>query len=172
MIFLGIDPGESGGIAAVSHCGSLISARGFRKLSSADIGIAFEGMLDLAARHPGNDPPFATIERVHSMPKQGVASSFKFGRSAGLLEGILVGLRISHQFVPPQMWQKYLRCLSRGDKNVTKAKAQQLYADVKITHATADAILLAYYGWATYPRAVASATPAEACAPARPDLPL
>ena len=47
--------------------------------------------------------------------------------------------------VAPQVWQKVLGCLSRGDKNVTKAKAQQLFPAIKVTHAIADALLLAEY---------------------------
>lgn len=88
---------------------------------------------------------FAVIERVHSMPKQGVASSFKFGRSYGFLRGCLIASGIPFEEVTPQVWQKALGCLSRGDKNVTKARAQQLFPSLKITHATADALLLAEY---------------------------
>lgn len=89
---------------------------------------------------------FAYIERVHSMPKQGVASSFTFGRSYGFLRGCLIASGIPFEEVTPQTWQKALGCLSRGDKNVTKAKAQQLFPSLKITHATADALLIAEYG--------------------------
>jgi hypothetical protein len=35
--------------------------------------------------------------------------------------------------------------LSKGDKNVTKRKAQELFPSLKITHATADALLIAEY---------------------------
>ena len=43
-------------------------------------------------------------------------------------------------------WQKYLGCLTKGDKNVSKAKAQELFPDLKITHAIADSLLIAEYG--------------------------
>jgi len=39
-----------------------------------------------------------------------------------------------------------LGCLSKGDKNVTKAKAQEQFPNIKVTHATADALLIALYG--------------------------
>ena len=38
-----------------------------------------------------------------------------------------------------------MKCLTKGDKNVTKSAAQRLYPDRKITHADADAILIARY---------------------------
>jgi hypothetical protein len=47
--------------------------------------------------------------------------------------------------VTPFTWQKRLQCLSGGDKNVTKARAQQLFPGVKISHITADALLLAEF---------------------------
>lgn len=47
--------------------------------------------------------------------------------------------------VSPAVWQKYLGCLTGGDKNVTKAKAQQLFPHITVTHAIADAILIGEY---------------------------
>ena len=46
----------------------------------------------------------------------------------------------------PQVWQKALGCMTGGDKNVTKRRAQELFPGHKITHATADALLIAHYG--------------------------
>jgi len=74
-----------------------------------------------------------------------VSSTFKFGQSYGFLRGVLIASEIRFVEVRPQEWQKAMGCLSRGDKNVTKAKAQQLWPAQKITHATADALLLAEY---------------------------
>ena len=88
----------------------------------------------------------AYIESVHSMPKQGVSSTFTFGRNYGFLRGCLCALEIPYHEVTPQKWQKALECLSHGDKNVTKARAQQLFPKLKITHAIADALLIAEYG--------------------------
>jgi hypothetical protein len=36
--------------------------------------------------------------------------------------------------------------MTKGDKNISKAKAQELFPDKKIIHATADALLIALYG--------------------------
>lgn len=47
--------------------------------------------------------------------------------------------------VTPQKWQRAMGCLSGGDKNVTKARAQQLWPTLKLTHANSDAYLLAEY---------------------------
>jgi hypothetical protein len=39
-----------------------------------------------------------------------------------------------------------MQCLTKGDKNVSKAAAQRLWPKLKITHANADALLIAEYG--------------------------
>jgi crossover junction endodeoxyribonuclease RuvC len=79
------------------------------------------------------------------MPKQGVSSTFKFGVNYGFLRGMLTAHKIPFEEVTPQKWQKAMGCLSKGNKNVTKAKAQQLFPNLKITHKVADALLIAEY---------------------------
>ena len=149
MIFIGIDPGQSGGIAVAKLSGDALLLQhwqGFANMTQQDT-------MELIRRPVWQNLPLhATLEKVHSMPKQGVASSFKFGWHAGFLEGCLVALGIPHILVSPQSWQKTMDCLSRGDKNVTKRAAQRLFpvTGKPITHATADAILLACYGWKLY----------------------
>jgi hypothetical protein len=86
------------------------------------------------------------IEKVGAMPKQGVSSTFKFGRGYGFLRGCITALALPWNEVAPGVWQRKLGCLSGGDKNVTKSRAQQLYPHLRITHATADALLIASYG--------------------------
>ena len=93
----------------------------------------------------GNVDPVAVLEAVNSMPGQGVASTFAFGRHYGFLRGLLVAYEVPWLDVRPAKWQTAMGCLSKGDKNVTKARAQQLAPSLKLTHATADALLLAIY---------------------------
>ncbi len=139
MNILGIDPGQSGGIAVVD--GAIGGMPFVIKMPDTRRDIC-----DVIRAFAGN-VLCAFIEDVHAMPKQGVSSTFKFGRNLGTLEGILAALDIPMEHVTPQKWQKYMGCMSRGDKNVTKAKAQELYPQLKITHATADALLIATYGY-------------------------
>ena len=138
-VFLGIDPGASGGIASLAVEGGQDLIAWKMPETERDTWQLF--------RFGAREVPvvLAVIEHVHSMPKQGVASSFKFGRSYGFLRACLIASEIPFEEVSPQKWQKELGCLSHGDKNVTKRRAQQLFPALKITHATADAILLAEY---------------------------
>lgn len=146
-IILGIDPGASGCIAAINGGDS----SDFTQLdypcycrmteTEVDVSIWLRTLIETEGAEL-----FAFIERVHSMPKQGVSSSFKFGQSYGFLRGLIVGHGIPFEEVTPQRWQKEIGCLTKGDKNVSKAKAQQLFPAEKIVHANADALLIAEYG--------------------------
>ena len=87
----------------------------------------------------------AGLERVSAMPGQGVSSMFKFGTSYGFCRALLVCHQLRFETVTPATWQRALKCLSKGDKNVTKAAAQRLFPTQKVVHATADAMLIAEY---------------------------
>jgi hypothetical protein len=76
----------------------------------------------------------------------GVVSAFSFGRGYGNLEMALTAARIPFERVRPQVWMKALGCMTKGDKNITKKLASELFPNIKCTHAVSDALLLAYYG--------------------------
>jgi len=134
MLSLGIDPGKSGAIAAIYGDGSV----DWVKLSETEHDVA-----RWLEEHRCDS--FAMLEQVSAMPKQGVSSTFKFGTSYGFLRGILAAFEIPFETVTPVKWQTTMKCRTGGDKNITKAAAQRLYPSLKITHANADAILLAEF---------------------------
>ena len=135
-MIIGIDPGSaSGGIAILSEGKVEVF-----KMPETEMDI-FQIFEDRCF-----DKPTVFLEIVHSMPKQGISSAFKFGKNFGFLLGVVTALRYPLHMVSPQRWQKELGCMSRGDKNVTKVKCQQLFPQIKVTHAVADALLIAEYG--------------------------
>jgi hypothetical protein len=142
--FLGIDPGVAGGIAAITNDSEgaerNVSKFSLKDKTEADI---VQWLWQLNGGH--NSEYVAVIEFVHSSPQMGVRSAFTFGRSYGFLRGCLSSLGFPYVEVRPQAWQKAMGCLTKGVKNVSKAKAQQLYPGENVTHATADALLLATY---------------------------
>ena len=85
------------------------------------------------------------LEKVHSMPKQGVKSMFTFGQNYGFVRACFHCFNIPFIEIAPKVWQKKLGCLTGGDKKVTRGKAQQLFPLVDpVTNAIADAMLLAW----------------------------
>lgn len=138
--YLGLDPGASGGAAIITPEFQVIGVIKFAESTEDDVATwVWHHVNEKDVRF------FAVCEKVNAMPKQGVSSSFKFGASYGFLRGILAAFEIRREFIRPAIWQKSLGCLSKGDKNVTKAKAQELFPGVKVTHAIADALLLAAF---------------------------
>ena len=143
MIYIGIDPGQAGGLALIDGVVNCVTAIKMPNTES-DIWHWFSKV--------GNSQCFAIIERVHSMPGQGVASTFKFGQGYGGLRMALIAAGIPFEEVSPRSWQKYLNVTSRDKmetktefKNRLKAKAQQLFPQFDVTLMTSDAILIAEY---------------------------
>jgi crossover junction endodeoxyribonuclease RuvC len=143
MIIVGIDPGQSGGIAWIET--ALITPRvaGVAKMPDTEHDICAH-LRALAASY--GEPALVVLELVTPMPKQGLGSTWKFGQHYGTLRGILAALGWRYELIRPQRWQRALGCLTHGDKKITKAMAQRLFPGLTITHATADALLLAVYG--------------------------
>lgn len=133
--FLGIDPGGSSGGIAIYTPGERIEAY---KMPEIRAEIA-----TLLSRY--SDNTFCILEKVHSMPGQGVSSTFAFGKNVGHLEMAITCCQIPFTQITPQEWQKNLKCLTKGDKNITKQKAIELFPYAKVTHAVADAMLIAFY---------------------------
>ena len=101
---------------------------------------------------------FTVIEKVGSMPGQGVASTFKFGMGYGGLRMALACNRMAFEAVLPRTWQRMFGLIFpkkmwltlTQKKNKHKARAQELFPKLKITHATADALLIALFCKRTY----------------------
>jgi crossover junction endodeoxyribonuclease RuvC len=109
----------------------------------------------LAARIIQMGPGLAIVERVASMPKQGVVSTFKFGASYGAIRGVLAALQIRTRLVAPAVWKKHFRLDS--DKEKSRALALRLFPKTpehfsrKRDHNRAEAALLALYGAHRFP---------------------
>lgn len=138
MMFVGLDPGLGGGIAVLADDGQVVWTE---KMPASE-----RDLLDLLSEGALKDgPKRAALERVSSSPLMGVVSAFTFGKGYGGLRMALVAAKIPFDEVAPAVWQKHLGCRTKGDKNVSKRRAQELFPAVKVTHAIADALLLAEY---------------------------
>jgi len=140
-IYIGIDPGQTGAIA-------VLAKRNQGWVKDFDDGNAL-AVLRAVYEEPMKWQAKAAIEKVSAMPKQGVASSFKFGTNFGIWQGRLEALQIPFVFVTPQKWQKAVfDSMPRGDrKEMSLNLARRLFpwADLnkKKHHSRADALLIA-----------------------------
>mgnify|MGYP002842067656 CR=1 FL=1 len=107
---MGIDPGSSGGIAIVEANNNtlpkiisaikmpIISLYGKKIIDTKKI---YEKLKEYSI-------DIAIIEKVHAMPRQGVTSSFQFGRSFGAMEAISYICAKRVDYVAPAVWKKTL----------------------------------------------------------------
>lgn len=169
-VYLGIDPGVKGGLALVQK-----GIYGTGKAECQGIPATPRDFWDyLGLLRENYGVVFCCLEKVGGFVKGNPApgsAMFEFGKGVGLAVGLLVAAGIPYEEVEPQRWQKALgippRRKGRLDKvamdtpgetprrigeesktafkNRLKARAQQLYPKLKVTHATADALLIATY---------------------------
>jgi crossover junction endodeoxyribonuclease RuvC len=117
---VGIDPGQSGALA-------FYFPESPGRVAVEDMPVAGDHVdaAGLAQRIAQLRPDLAVVESVHSMPNQGVASSFRFGRSFGVVIGVVAALHVPAHFVAPGRWKKHFRLSS--DKDQARALALQLW---------------------------------------------
>jgi crossover junction endodeoxyribonuclease RuvC len=149
LIILGIDPGVSGGIAAIDECGRVYLAARMpateRDLLDLLRGTAVAGGRLVEQRR-------AVLEFVRASPQMGVVSAFTFGRNYGALRMALIAAGIPFDELSPAKWQPGVGLAYPKDatqvlrKNLSKRRAQELFPDATVTHAIADALLLAEHG--------------------------
>ncbi len=155
MVILGIDPGLSGGLAFLdTRYGVLLEPMPTVGEQSRSLDLKEINRLMCDHRL---DIQMAYMERVHSMPGQGVVSVFKFGRVFGALEALLVSNGIPYWLVTPQVWMNEMH---DRDKTIdTKARSLRAFGKLfpevsalatarsKVPHmGLVEAALIAKYG--------------------------
>jgi Holliday junction resolvasome RuvABC endonuclease subunit len=93
-------------------------------------------------------PDVAVVELVHSMPGQGVASTFRFGMACGIIRGVLLGAGVPIIDVTPNTWKKFFRLNNEAEKS--RALACQRFPNLpglarKKDHNRAEALLIALW---------------------------
>ena len=147
MIYIGLDPGAiSGAWAAIDHnnkligCGDIPSVDG--RISAIELYRIIKGCV------LSGDTAFIAVESVHSMPKQGVASTAKFMRAAGSIEATAELTRFPFMLVTPQRWKKHHGLIGLPKSaSLDLARASYPTASLKRQkdHGRADALLMALW---------------------------
>lgn len=147
---LGIDPGLTGAVAAVSPTGVAELLEDLPTLERGRGRVRRE--LDAAALsrllypHAGGIR-LAVVEQVSSRPGQGVASVFSLGHSLGTVQAVLASLSIPVVMATPTRWKRAVGV--PADKERCRAFAARLHPDQplerKRDHNRAEALLLARY---------------------------
>lgn len=148
--FIGIDPGIKGGLALVSAKGELIEVVPMPGMDKEVDGRELAQILASWAIMAG-DLSRVYIEKVHSMPKQGVASTFKFGKAYGIAIGVVNAVNLPLEYVSPQKWKKTFSLIGKS-KDASRLMASDLWPDhrsewqYKYQDGKAEAALIAEHG--------------------------
>lgn len=117
---VGIDPGKNGAIAVLDNRGEIVVLHDMPLVANGVSGLLLSKIVEDIVFGFGPDIT-AVVEQVHSMPKQGVASSFDFGKSYGIALGVLAGNHIRVEHVRPNRWKKEMRLTA--DKEQARQRA-------------------------------------------------
>lgn len=162
-LVIGVDPGKTGAIAVLDRQGRLYDVHDMPVvgpiISAALLSEVVHNYID-----PLSLPPFGTavIEDVHSMPGQGVASSFSFGRALGVVEGVMAGEGLSLRYVSPAKWKKAVGVTA--DKETSRRRAIEMWPEHaalfrrKMDADRAEAALIAWWYCRLDQRPVAART--------------
>ncbi len=153
-LFVGIDPGLSGAVSFRSNEEMTVldmpilvikKAKGARRVLDLT---ALAYLIDDKTKNKPRVHFF--IERVASMPKQGVASMFSFGETYGAIKGIVAANFFPMTLVTPVTWKRKLKV--SGNKDDARYRASQLmphhahFWSSRRDDGRAEAALIAYYG--------------------------
>jgi len=138
---IGIDPGSSGALVILKPWPIIAS---FKKLFWIDI-------VKIIENNTTKDT-VAYIEAVAALPKDGAHNAFTFGENTGIIKGVLIANNIEFTEVHSQKWQRHFGLGAKFEsktarKNAQKAKAQELFPNIKVTLDISDALLIAKYGY-------------------------
>lgn len=154
---IGIDPGFTGAIGVLADgvfadvidmptCGR--GKAGKRAVNAAYLASYLREQI---AGHSGAYV-HGVVEAVGSMPRQGLASTFRFGQSHGCVLGVLAALRIPVLQVTPQVWKRSYSLIG-CDKEASRALAIDRFPDAPLSRkrddGRAEALLLAHWGFRT-----------------------
>jgi len=124
-MIVGIDIGVTGGIAVLSASGELIEVHEMPVLADGPARRRSVNAPLLAsiifASHA--DPAF--VEGVGARPGEGAVGAFAFGRSRGIIEGVLAAAGVRCQFLAPPAWKRAVGLPPGRDKDASRAAAIQ-----------------------------------------------
>ncbi len=123
-LYLGVDPGATGALAVVDSYGALHEVHDMPLVDKKVSPILLAELVNEFADYE-EQTTHCVVEQVASMPGQGVASTFTFGQSYGIVLGVIaaVGLPVTH--VRPAAWKKTMGVTA--DKETSRRRALDLW---------------------------------------------
>lgn len=151
MRIIAIDPGSVSGAYAVIDLDDTAPAFFIDDLPVVQRQVDPAAFARIVRRYR---PHAAVVGQVASMPRQGVASTFRFGVAFGIIQGVLAASEVPVHLVTPNVWKKAVG-LPGHDDEACRAMAIRLYPGLpglerKKDHNRASALMLARWFWKTH----------------------
>lgn len=151
-LILGVDPGLSGALSWFHP-----EKRELVELIPFPLSLLPNGKkelnlqsLALTIHRMAQKTKFAVIEHVHSMPNQGVVSTFRFGQSYGEIRGLIASHLIPIHLVAPNVWKPVFHLSAKKSESIDLVKSLFPKQAKNFSRAKDDGIaeasLLAVYG--------------------------
>lgn len=155
MIYIGIDPGLDGAIAAFNEERDSLAVfdmptltitknnKQRREVNAQEVAniLRFDDVRQLKLK--------AIIELSGARPGDGAIQAHRTGVNWGVVYGVVVALNIPHAIVSPQAWKKAMK--TTADKDLSRRRACEEFPDYtnqfsrKKDHGRAEAALMAKY---------------------------
>jgi hypothetical protein len=114
---LGIDPGLSGALCLLRISDRQISLFDMPVTDGRVDPAKLAGIIEMCKMQGSI---VAAVENVSSMPRQ--AGAFNFGRSAGVVHGVLGAMGVSMELVSPNVWKKVYGLYKLPNENQADTK--------------------------------------------------
>ncbi|MDQ6701985.1 MAG: hypothetical protein M3Z96_02180 [Pseudomonadota bacterium] len=154
-MILGIDIGVQGAVAIVDQSGGLVEIHDMPVLQDGPAGRRAVNAPLLAAIIFKSHADHAFVEHVSARPGEGAVGAFSFGRSRGVIEGVLAAAGVPCQFLTPASWKRSVG-LTLASKDAARSEAirrwpnhAMLFARVK-DDGRAESALIAVAGFIQY----------------------
>ncbi len=142
-MILGVDPGQTGGLALLDRAGVIRCVEAMPVLRNAVPTVDVRAV-GAVLRHAEGCEVFAYVERAQSMPRQGVSSAFNYGVIFGSILTALADLGVGYELVQAAKWKRDLGLTS--DKRQSLDRVRQMYPRLPLKakdDGLAEAILIA-----------------------------
>ena len=123
MKIIGIDPGANGAITCMDETGKVESIRPILRVAGRFDGSDFNKLLCSFYRDAREDIHCVFIEDVHAIFGSAAKATFTFGKTCGIIEGIIIANHLRYIYVQPKVWQKEM---FQGVKEVRKPKTNRI----------------------------------------------
>jgi len=150
-VFIGIDPGKSGGFGVIKIEDGIESSYAYKfpkDINDLPTMLLANIPIDLSMENV-----HVMIEHVHAFPGQGSVSTFSFGQNLGQWEGVLASNELHPTYVSPRKWMCEfieLGLEKKTRKRKLYGKAKDLFPNIKVTFNISDALLIAQYAYDEY----------------------